>query len=462
MRGLIHKPIPGARALLPGVVKNGLTTDQVTRALLNTAHSWFDAKDVTTGAEQTLPNRGTDTTTATIGSGTGVDTNDPVLLPHSGTDYVWFPGASGNYIEGTESADLANPTTYMLAVRVLIPSGGFTAETRFTGGRSTHRRLIATASNRLLLSLRDNVNGVYMGSESSVDLPTAEGIYWIRGTMTLATGLTTYEYSTDDAESMEDVTSWTQLGAVVGSSPGAGWALSATAQRLIGAISTGGSGGGAVSIYAVEWEQNGSSIFSWLPSSSDPVVRSASGLTPEKVTRPVIVGDGVDDYIDTGYTPSFTTTTGEITAIVAYRAPWNAPTGFDAVLGNAGSSAEGGFRLRTNNGDRTHEVLTVGSLTNTAQDSSGTPSAGEILWAAIRIEDGVLSVGDRFGFAVNNSGMNDDGTYSNTETVKLLAAGDGLTTNLAASAYAIAIFESALTDAQIQSIGEYLLAGSYS
>jgi hypothetical protein len=66
------------------------------RKLLSQAAFFIDAKE--SGMGQTATNLGTagSVLDAQYGSTTGADTNDPLLLEHDGTNYVYFPGVVGN------------------------------------------------------------------------------------------------------------------------------------------------------------------------------------------------------------------------------------------------------------------------------------------------------------------------------------------------------------------------------
>jgi hypothetical protein len=69
---------------------------------MQTAESWYDAKDISTGSEQTLPNRGTGSDTAQRGSTTGSDANDPTFTTGS-PNYIAFDGTD-DYIQLPASA----------------------------------------------------------------------------------------------------------------------------------------------------------------------------------------------------------------------------------------------------------------------------------------------------------------------------------------------------------------------
>ena len=58
------------------------------------------AQESQTGTpSQTVKNRGNPLVAdAQLGSSTGVDSNDPMFLQHTGTNYVYLPGVSGNYL----------------------------------------------------------------------------------------------------------------------------------------------------------------------------------------------------------------------------------------------------------------------------------------------------------------------------------------------------------------------------
>lgn len=76
--------------------------------LLKSATLWLSASAGTAG-EQTAVNQGTggSALNARYGSTASVDSNDPLLLTHSGTNYLYLPGIAGNYASSPDSAALS-------------------------------------------------------------------------------------------------------------------------------------------------------------------------------------------------------------------------------------------------------------------------------------------------------------------------------------------------------------------
>lgn len=65
--------------------------------------AWYDTRDLLSTSQQTLTNR-VGTSTATLGSTAGSDTNDPLALPYSGTAYVYLPGTASNNLSIVKGA----------------------------------------------------------------------------------------------------------------------------------------------------------------------------------------------------------------------------------------------------------------------------------------------------------------------------------------------------------------------
>ena len=64
-------------------------------AVLDGATAFWRASDYTSG--QTLTDGSGNGHDAQLGSTAGSDTNDPLFLPYDGTQYMYLPGAAGNY-----------------------------------------------------------------------------------------------------------------------------------------------------------------------------------------------------------------------------------------------------------------------------------------------------------------------------------------------------------------------------
>lgn len=79
----------------PGLFRGAVASDPGYPAPLSSASAWYDARDITTAGQQTLTSR-VGSGVATFGSTAGSDFNDPVRLPHDGTNYVYLPGTASN------------------------------------------------------------------------------------------------------------------------------------------------------------------------------------------------------------------------------------------------------------------------------------------------------------------------------------------------------------------------------
>lgn len=162
-------------------------------------------------AEQYLPNLGWGGTAlnARFGSAVGADTNDPLLLTHTGTNYLYLPGSLGNWASSPVAAAL-NPSgatsvrmevdvalddwTPAISNTVLHGSGDFCNFTVLTDGRLYAWWYDAATTFR---------NGV-----STIAVPFRDGERWRIAVQIESTGSSTFFVSPDGV-------TWSQLGAPV-------------------------------------------------------------------------------------------------------------------------------------------------------------------------------------------------------------------------------------------------------
>jgi hypothetical protein len=114
---MIERPRTGPRSRPPSPRRGRRQGTAATNPITASGPiSWYDARDLTSTAQQTLPNR-VGAGVATFGSTAGEDSNDPVRLPWSGTSYVYLLGTSGNHLSVARGAGWA-ATTHITATRL--------------------------------------------------------------------------------------------------------------------------------------------------------------------------------------------------------------------------------------------------------------------------------------------------------------------------------------------------------
>jgi len=322
-----------------------------------------------TSDTQELPNRANSSADKLIrGSTTGVDTNDPLFLDHDGEHYIYLPGTSDNTI--TVSSPVGSGA----------PGAGVAARFRWALEDSGAVRLAAIGSDVVLglngsrlmdCNFRDST-GNFGNSNTPIRTTAAlpEAIYGA-----------TYDFGYDivDANTVDfyyRLAEGNPLG-VAATGSWEGWTL---LERGTGTGRTFNTAWQANSLdlssnnnMFVKGKFYGASIDPVSPSgeirvvpsedidtSSDAdegqtqsttstghtmdVSRATTGLATTVVTRPTIVFDGVDDFLQppASDTPTFTPTTGKYTVAVLARFH-EAPAATSMLWSSRPDSSNGGF-----------------------------------------------------------------------------------------------------------------------
>ena len=282
--------------------------------LLAGAVGWWDV-GAYPGSGQVLPNRGTGGSAldAQFGSTTGTDTNDPQVLPYTGTPYVALPGVAGNYLSAPDAANLRVTGDIDMAFRLTLPvwsvTGYQTIGGRWTatGSQMSYVLGVATPGTLQLNLTTDGLNSVAFAS--SVVLPFANGSAgWVRATWRASDGRTQFFTAADSAAVPS---SWTQLGVdrtiAVGSifagtsafsvgahSAGASSPLTGTVHRAV--VRNGIGGTTVLDVDTSVLTSGGQSSFAALTGQTVTINRSATGRKAVAVVRPLILF-GTDDYL---------------------------------------------------------------------------------------------------------------------------------------------------------------------
>jgi len=189
------------------------TTDLLT----GVASYYIDATDASASG-QTVTNLGAagSLLPTTVGSTTSADSNDPIFLAHTGTNYVYLPGASGNYISTPDAAAL--DITGDIDIRVQLAPDDWTptaalqilAKESSATTRSYRFSLLSTGGIQLIWSVDGSATLV---SASTAPVSATDGaVKWVRVTLDVnngASGNTTTFFTSDDGSS------WTQLGTTI-------------------------------------------------------------------------------------------------------------------------------------------------------------------------------------------------------------------------------------------------------
>jgi len=446
----------------------------------------FDAdftavSDLATSFTESSPNAAT----VTINSTTGVDTNDPLLLMHTGTNYLYLPGIAGNYASLPDLA--AQRPTGDLELVIRVSAVDWTP--------STTQRLLCSGANSIAtlnyaLSIQSSgaltferyVSGGGAGTRfanSTVATGFADrSIGWIKATFDAdnGSGGSDFNFYTAADQSSEP-SSWTQLGTTVtvagvtgaGNSNTSGIKIGTnpidSTERLVGSVYrtiVRDGIGGTTQLDANFTTNTNQSSFTELSSNAATVTinRSTSGRKSVMVTRPVWLF-GTDDYLeiadnallDFGATDSFSV------AVVART--WSAiqaPNAYPRFVEKCDASgALNGYSLVLNNLtlQPRASVEEAGSADIAVQNGSVFSSGAQQLISMIvdrSAETLAIGQGSTLSATVSTSTV---GTVANTAPFKI---GRGFTSadgQYEGEIVAVAVFRSALTSTQLGQIANY-------
>ena len=372
--------------------------------VLNDAVFWVDAgrSSILNGALSNLGTGGS-ALNAVFGNSTGVDSFDPALLTHTGTNYLYLPGLASNYASRPDDPVLDITGDIEIVMRVAPDSWSPTAEQYlvakyFTTTSQRSFALSMTATGRLAFrNSVDGINAIYR--ESAISGFTAGTAYWIKVTLDVDTGsntnLTTFSYAFDQTT---EPSSWTTLSSTTTTSPVTTTTSihSGSAALEVGSITSGvNSLAGKVYRAIVRNGIGGTTVFdadfttgiasgaqtTFTESSANAATvtinRATSGRKSVAVTRPILLF-GTDDYLevadnnllDFGASDSFT-------ALVVVR-QWNTPTSFGRYLDKKNGGGVGvGYSLSPN-GALLQPGMFLGDGANQVGRVSPTPTVGSL------------------------------------------------------------------------------------
>lgn len=409
------------------------------------------------------------------GSTTGVDANDPVFLPHDGTDYAYVPANnSGNFVKTVDSAAVSVTGDIDLRIKLAVDDWEQTSindilsKWDIDGGGGKSFWLYIQSG---ILGLQTTTDGsTQTGNVCTANINTVATNgqpLWVRVTLDAdngASGRDANFYTSEDGET------WTQLGATVTASP-AVTLNDSGASVVAGSRNTATSLGTAIRFFAVQMydgidgtlvadldvDRDGVGV-SLTTGETWTVERSTSGLKTAVVTRPVMLFDGTDDYLQlpASDTPTFTATSGKHTVVVAFRAH-HVPSGWDVLLGNDDSSA--GFSFRMFNSTNELEGLVRGASSGGSSERQSF-TLGDLVVGALVLDEGLQFVYE------STQGMSTSSSYAAVgaiaHTAPKVGAGNSASSESTVEIFDVLSFPGvALTEAELDIISAKLIAGTY-
>jgi hypothetical protein len=455
------------------------------RELLNGAELWLDAADV---SGQTLPNSGTGGSAldATLGSSSAAEptTNDPMVLAHDGTNYLYLPGVSGNTASTPDSAAL--DITGDLEIVLRTAQDDWTPATnhypigkRATTGnqRSWLVENLSTGAVRLYWS----ADGAAENSAlSTASVGFADGaVGWIKITLDVDNGASGRDikfYTAPDQAT--EPTSWTQLGTTI-TQAGVTSIFSGTADLRLGGWQDGTSVNGAKYLRAIVRNGIGGTVAfdadfttgitagsqtSVTESSANAATvtinRSTSGRKAVAVVRPTMLF-GTDDFAFVPDNDLLDFAAGDsFTALAAFRS-WNTQGTNDTLIAKKANTTDTtqGWSLSNGSSTALNGQAQIGDGVDGDTATSASRTVGALSTVAM-VRDVAADTLTVFTNATAGTPVADTltGSLANSEQLRIGRLSGAGTEYADMEFFGAAVFRRALSAAEIEAIVDYFEA----
>ena len=446
--------------------------------LLKSATFFIDAANAKTGDAYAF-NQGTGgfALDARYGSSLAIgaaDTNDPLLLPWTGENYVYLPGVAGNYANAPHN-DAYNITGDIeLVARVALDSWfPSTANVLIASVQSDPNRrfrwTVQPTSGQTFLELWPTGSAASAVSRgSALSAPIAGATYWLKATLSASTGQVRFYQAPD---STSEPSSWVEL--ATPTAIGVTSIASVTAPMEVGGAFSGTSNNGAGKFYRaiVRDGIGGTTVFdanfttgitsgaqtTFTESSSNAATvtinRSTAGRKCVAVTRPVWLF-GTDDYMVVPDNALLNMDASQSFTVLVVSRMWTAFTFQVLASKKDDNSVIAGYALRQSSISRA-EMLIADGTTGISNAVGVTTTSGALSTVA----------------AIRDVGADNQTTYSNaTASTPTADTTNGILTNTTPfrvgrygvsglnadmELLAVAVFRRALTATEIASINTY-------
>jgi hypothetical protein len=412
--------------------------------VLNDAVFWVDAarSSVVSGALSNLGTGGS-ALNAQFGNTTGVDTFDPALLTHTGTNYLWLPGSSVNYAD-TPSTSALN-ITGDIELEVV-----FHTAPDWTSLPSTNGALLGkeTASNRSYV-LRRTLGALTVSFVWSVDGSTVTSV---QSTSNVPAGSNAIkvQHDVDNGSSQNTVTfytssnygvSYSQLGNVVTTSGVTshyvGTAAVTVGTSLSGNLDAAGyrraivrNGIGGTTVFDADFTtgitSGAQTTFTESSANAATVTinRSTSGRKAVAVVRPTLLF-GTDDYLEVADNALLNFGASDSFTVVAVVRQWATPTSFGRTIQKAPVTGAGWQMLNNSTLNLRYFAMTDG--TTNVNAGTGNPYTAGSMAVTTAVRNTVADTITLYNGTTAQAATNDSTTssLSNSNVMRIGTASTG-------------------------------------
>jgi hypothetical protein len=450
---------PTATAIVGGASAQAVISDVLSGAVppLLLATLWLEAAR-STANEQLAKNWGAGGSAldARYGTTTGTDSTDPILLIHTGTNYLYLPGVASNYAYTNHTSILMVSGDIELLARIAPTSWQpATAASVISKGTGYQLGLASTG-------LTFTVNGTTVAATVAPSF-TAGSIGWVRATRSASTGTVTF-YTAADSNS--EPSTWTQLGSTVATTAGT---ITANTTTLNVGADPAGTSPMTGQVYRIIVKAGSTAVFdadmtsgllagnqiSMIATTGQTVsILRGSGLRPVAVCRQTwLLADNRHLSIPDDATLN-ASTTSTFTALAVVR-QYATPTSSGRYLDKSAASNDTGWSIQS-------DGTTLG-LTTVIDDGPTTASSS----SAVALSSGGMSVVGVIIDRANNqmksfvnstisSPVSLTGVGSATNALRLtVGASPAVANGQQFELFAVAVFNRALSVSELTNIASY-------
>jgi len=425
----------------------------------------------------TAPNLGTGGSVldAQFGSSASSNTNEPLQLTHSGENYLYLPGVSGNNATVPDSVALSITGDIDLRVRVAMddwtPSTTMNLLGKRDGGSAATAayEFILTTSGTLRIQWYDTNTGGFRSLTSSVATGVADQTdKWVRVTLDVDNGATqcAAAFSTSTDGSTFTALGTTQTSGGVAAISAAAVALAIGEQGSLGGVSAAGKFyraqvlngiGGTVVLdanFTTGITSGAQATFTESSSNAATVTinRSASGRKSVAVVRSVYLL-GTDDYFEVADNALLDFANGDDFTIAAVLRAWGT-TADDTIIAKKTSTAAAtvGYALEMSTSSATTGRLSDGTTQHSP--TATTRTAGALTMLSV-VRSGSTVTAFHNATAGTPVTITATGTFSNAEVMRIGRLAGAGTNYMDAEVVAAMVFRRALSATELGAIASY-------
>lgn len=424
---------------------------------------------------QTWTNLGTggSALNAQNGSGTGVDSNDALLLEHSGTNYVYLPGVSGNYLSVPDAAALDITGDIDIRVRVALddwtPAASMALVSKFGNAPDRAYELgISLTTGRPYFTW--STDGTAQVTANATAAPTVNDgdPLWVRVTLdvdnagqyqvifyTSTNGSTWSALSTVDGASGTTSIASTGAALFVGSRTNSAIPAAMKIYRAI--VRDGIAGTTVLDVDTSVITSGAATSFTATTGQTVTINRSTAGRKSVAVVKPVwLLGTANyfqitdNDLLDFGATDQFT--------VLAVVRQWATFTGSSGVVAKKTATGATGVGWAIRNGGatpaQTYMDLYDGSTSSLPRSTDKTSGVMQVLTAVVDATNATVYAGSTAGSPVARPGS----TLANSEVVRIGRMSGATTGYTDMEFFGAAVFRRALNASEISTLATYYTA----